>query len=55
MEFKDKCCLVTGGARGIGKAIVISLLQNGAKVLIGDVNIKVKCSIFSIMYYIEVN
>lgn len=32
MNFDEKIGLVTGGANGIGKQIVISLLENGAKV-----------------------
>ena len=31
--FQDTCCLVTGGSRGIGRSIVDSLIDHGAKVL----------------------
>ncbi|HVT36243.1 MAG TPA: glucose 1-dehydrogenase [Nevskiaceae bacterium] len=37
-RVKDKVCIVTGGARGIGLATAERLLQEGAKVLITDVD-----------------
>ncbi len=33
MLLKDRIAIVTGGTRGIGRAIVFDLIQNGAKVL----------------------
>lgn len=33
MPLKDRVAIVTGGTRGIGRAIVFELIQNGAKVL----------------------
>lgn len=40
MILKDKVAVVTGGAQGIGKAIVEDLLKQGAKVVIANRNIE---------------
>jgi len=36
MKLRDRVAMVTGGARGIGKAIVMSLLREGARVAVVD-------------------
>jgi 3-oxoacyl-[acyl-carrier protein] reductase len=40
MSLKDKVALITGAAQGIGKAIALRLAQEGADVVIADVNIE---------------
>jgi len=37
-DFKDKVAVITGGAGGVGRAIAMALANEGAKVVISDVN-----------------
>jgi NAD(P)-dependent dehydrogenase (short-subunit alcohol dehydrogenase family) len=37
MILRDRVAIVTGGARGLGKAYVLRLLEEGAKVVIADI------------------
>ena len=37
-EFSDQVALVTGGSRGIGRAISVALGQSGAKVAVNYIN-----------------
>jgi 3-oxoacyl-[acyl-carrier protein] reductase len=38
MRMKDRVCLITGGAAGIGKAVAARLAEEGAKVFVCDLN-----------------
>ena len=38
-QFQDKVVIVTGGAKGIGRAISLSFAREGAKVLCADVDV----------------
>ena len=38
MNIKDLKCIVTGGARGLGKCFVIELARQGAQVVTGDID-----------------
>ncbi len=38
MRLKDKVTLITGGARGIGKAIALLFAQEGSDIAVGDLN-----------------
>ena len=40
MELKGKVALITGGAQGIGKNISEELAEQGAHVILGDVNLE---------------
>ena len=39
MELKEKVCVVTGGASGLGRATVEGFIREGAKVAIFDLNV----------------
>ena len=40
MRLKDKVCIITGGAAGIGRATAEKFAKEGAKVVICDVNVE---------------
>jgi NAD(P)-dependent dehydrogenase (short-subunit alcohol dehydrogenase family) len=40
MDLNGKVAVVTGGASGIGRGVVVALAQSGADVVIGDVNVE---------------
>ncbi len=39
MEFTGQTAVVTGSARGFGRAIVLRLARGGARVVVGDINL----------------
>ncbi len=40
-DFKGKAAIVTGGAMGIGEAIILRLAEAGASVMIADISLEV--------------
>ena len=38
MRLKDRVAIVTGAAQGIGKSIATAYVNEGARVVIGDIN-----------------
>lgn len=41
MRLKDKVIIITGGAQGIGKAYSLGMAEEGAKIVVADINLEV--------------
>jgi 3-oxoacyl-[acyl-carrier protein] reductase len=40
MELRNKVAIVTGAAQGLGQAIALTLAREGAKIVVGDINLE---------------
>ncbi|MDP2660619.1 MAG: SDR family NAD(P)-dependent oxidoreductase [Dehalococcoidia bacterium] len=40
MRLKDKVAVITGGGRGIGRAVALAFVREGAKAVVSDVNLE---------------
>jgi NAD(P)-dependent dehydrogenase (short-subunit alcohol dehydrogenase family) len=40
MELRNKVAIITGGGRGIGKAICLKMAEEGADVVVGDISVE---------------
>ncbi|MEH2245534.1 SDR family NAD(P)-dependent oxidoreductase [Nostoc sp.] len=38
-EFADKVAIVTGAATGLGEAIAVKLYENGARIILADIDV----------------
>ena len=44
MEVHGKVCIITGSAKGLGKAFAVKLLEAGANICLSDINQVIKKS-----------
>ena len=45
MRLRNKVAVITGGAQGIGRAIVLGMAQEGARVVVADLQYEKACSV----------
>ena len=53
MRLKNKVAIITGGASGFGKGIVEKFVEEGAKVVIADINYDSAKELQSVLQFLQ--